>query len=156
MPGYWRRSDETARTLTPEGWLRTGDAAYRDAEGYLFLHDRIKDMIISGGENIYPAEVENALAGHPGIADLAVIGVPSPRWGETVKAIVVRAEGDTSTSEEIIAYARERLARYKCPTTVDFVDVLPRNASGKILKKVLRVPFWDGGAVTALSERPSP
>lgn len=148
MPGYWRRPDETARTLTLEGWLRTGDAAYRDADGYLFLHDRIRDMIISGGENIYPAEVENALAGHPGIADLAVIGVPSPRWGETVKAIVVRADGDTSTSEEIIAYARGRLARYKCPTTVDFVDALPRNASGKILKKVLRVPYW--------KEAPSP
>jgi acyl-CoA synthetase (AMP-forming)/AMP-acid ligase II len=156
MPGYWRRPEETARTLTPEGWLRTGDAAYRDSEGYLFLHDRIKDMIISGGENIYPAEVENALAGHPGIADLAVIGVPSPRWGETVKAIVVRAEGDASTPEEIIAYARERLARYKCPTSVDFVEVLPRNASGKILKKVLRVPYWEDVAVTTSSERPGP
>ena len=94
-PGYWHRPEETAATLTPDGWLRTGDAAYADAEGYLFLHDRIKDMIISGGENVYPAEVENALAGHPGVADVAVIGVPSQRWGETVKAVVVPGPGET-------------------------------------------------------------
>jgi acyl-CoA synthetase (AMP-forming)/AMP-acid ligase II len=135
-PGYWHRPQETAATLTPDGWLRTGDAAYADAEGYLFLHDRIKDMIISGGENIYPAEVENALASHPAVADVAVIGVPSERWGETVKAIVVA--GAPVTAEDLIAHARTRLAGYKCPTSVDFVAELPRNASGKILKRVLR------------------
>jgi long-chain acyl-CoA synthetase len=137
-PGYWRRPEDTAAAITPDGWLRTGDAAYRDPDGYLFLHDRIKDMIISGGENIYPAEVENALAGHPAIAEVAVIGVPSPRWGETVKAIVVPVPGAQVTPEEIIEHARGRLARYKCPTSVDFVDALPRNAAGKVLKNVLR------------------
>ncbi|MBW0102575.1 long-chain-fatty-acid--CoA ligase [Pseudonocardia sp. KRD-291] len=146
MAGYWRRDDETASTLSGDGWLRTGDAAYTDDEGYLFLHDRIKDMIISGGENVYPAEVENALAAHPGVADVAVIGVPSPRWGETVKALVVRNPGTDPTPEELIAHARQRLARYKCPTSVDFVGELPRNASGKVLKKVLREPYWPDAA----------
>lgn len=108
----------------------------------VYLHDRIKDMIISGGENIYPAEVENAVAGAPGVADVAVIGVPSDRWGETVKAVVVAAPGATATAAEIIAHARTRLAGYKCPTSVDFVDSLPRNASGKILKKTLRASYW--------------
>ncbi|MDN5748583.1 MAG: AMP-binding protein, partial [Pseudonocardia sp.] len=140
--GYWTRPEETASTLAADGWLRTGDAAYTDAEGYLFLHDRIKDMIISGGENIFPAEVENAVAGAPGVADVAVIGVPSPRWGETVKAVVVPVPGADPTAEDVIAHARTRLARYKCPTSVDFVESLPRNASGKILKKVLREPYW--------------
>jgi acyl-CoA synthetase (AMP-forming)/AMP-acid ligase II len=135
-PGYWHRPEETAATLTPDGWLCTGDAAYVDAEGYLFLHDRIKDMIISGGENIYPAEVENALAAHPAVADVAVIGVPSERWGETVKAIVVAAA--PVTAADLIAHSRTRLAGYKCPTSVEFVEDLPRNSSGKILKKVLR------------------
>jgi acyl-CoA synthetase (AMP-forming)/AMP-acid ligase II len=143
-PGYWHRPDETAATLTPDGWLRTGDAAYTDADGYLFLHDRIKDMIISGGENVYPAEVENALASHPAVADVAVIGVPSERWGETVKAIVVA--GAPVTSDDLIDHARTRLAGYKCPTSVEFVVELPRNASGKILKKVLREPYWPAPA----------
>jgi acyl-CoA synthetase (AMP-forming)/AMP-acid ligase II len=141
-PGYWHRPEETAATLTPDGWLRTGDAAYADADGYLYLHDRIKDMIISGGENVYPAEVENALASHPAVADVAVIGVPSPRWGETVKALVVPVPGARPSAEEIIAHARARIARYKCPTSVDFVATLPRNASGKVLKRVLRAPYW--------------
>ncbi len=141
-PGYWNRPDEAAATWAPGGWLRTGDAAYRDDQGYLFLHDRIKDMIISGGENVYPAEVENALAGHPDVADVAVIGVPSPRWGETVKAVVVPAPGATPDAADLIAHARTRLARYKCPTSVDLVAELPRNASGKVLKKELRRPYW--------------
>lgn len=141
-PGYWGLPEETASTLVDGGWLRTGDAAYADEDGYLFLHDRIKDMVISGGENVYPAEVENAVAGHPAVAEVAVIGVPSPRWGETVKAVVVLAEDATATPEELIAWTRDRLAHYKCPTSVDFVEVLPRNASGKILKKDLRAPFW--------------
>jgi long-chain acyl-CoA synthetase len=142
--GYWNRPDETARTLTPDGWLRTGDAGFLDTEGYLFLTDRVKDMIISGGENVYPAEVENALSDHPAIADVAVIGVPDERWGETVKAIVVAKPGTAPRPEAIIAFARERLAHFKCPTSVDFAESLPRNPSGKLLKRELREPYWQG------------
>jgi acyl-CoA synthetase (AMP-forming)/AMP-acid ligase II len=144
MKGYWQKPDETAATITADGWLKTGDAGYLDADGYLYIHDRVKDMIISGGENIYPAEIENALMSHPGIADVAAIGVPSDKWGETVKAIVVKAEGTDPTAEEIIAFSRERLAHFKCPSSVDFVDALPRNPSGKILRRELRVPYWEG------------
>jgi long-chain acyl-CoA synthetase len=142
--GYWARPDETARTMTADGWLKTGDAGYLDADGYLFLTDRVKDMIISGGENIYPAEVENALAEHPAVADVAVIGVPDPRWGETVKAIVVLRPGTEARADAIIAFARERLAHYKCPTSVDFAETLPRNPSGKLLKRELREQYWRG------------
>jgi long-chain acyl-CoA synthetase len=137
-PGYWQLPTETAAVLTDAGWLRTGDAAYTDADGYLYLHDRIKDLIISGGENIYPAEVENALASHPGISEVAVIGVASHRWGETVIALAVPAPGATPTAAELIDHARSRLAHYKCPTSVEFLDALPRNASGKIEKTALR------------------
>jgi len=144
MAGYWGKPEETAATLMADGWLRTGDAGYLDEEGYLFLHDRIKDMIVSGGENVYPAEVENVLVAHAGVADAAVIGVPDDRWGETVKGIVVRAPGTEATPEEIIAFCRDRLAHYKCPTSIDFADVLPRNPSGKVLKRELRAPYWHG------------
>ncbi len=148
MLGYWNRAAETAAVLSDDGWFRTGDAGWLDEDGYLFLHDRIKDMIVSGGENIYPAEVENALLGHPAVADAAVIGVPDDRWGETVKAIVVRAGGtsddDEALAADIMAATRSRLAHYKCPTSVDFVAVLPRNPSGKVLKRELRQPFWEG------------
>ena len=146
MLGYWAKPEETAKTLLPDGWLRTGDAGYLDEEGFLFLTDRVKDMVVSGGENIYPAEVENAIASHPAVAEVGVIGVPSERWGETVKAIVVKRPGMDVTAPEIIAFAKERLASYKCPTSVDFIDVLPRNPSGKVLKKDLREPFWAGHA----------
>jgi acyl-CoA synthetase (AMP-forming)/AMP-acid ligase II len=132
--------------LSDDGWFRTGDAGWLDAEGYLFLHDRIKDMIVSGGENIYPAEVENALIAHPGVADAAVIGVPDERWGETVKAIVVPSAGadddDEALAADILAASRARLAHYKCPTSIDFVESLPRNPSGKVLKRELRQPYW--------------
>ena len=141
MPGYWNDPEQTAATIRPDGWLRTGDAGYSDAEGFIYLHDRIKDMIISGGENIYPAEVENVLAAHPTVAAVAVIGVPSQRWGETVKAVVVPRAGVQVDRAELIAFARDRLAHYKCPTSVEVVDELPRNAAGKVLKKVLRVQF---------------
>jgi long-chain acyl-CoA synthetase len=144
MLGYWNKPAETAATKTSDGWIKTGDAGYVDADGFLFLTDRVKDMIVSGGENVYPAEVENALAAHPAIAEVGVIGVPSDRWGETVKAIVVLRDGHEATAAEIIAFAKENLAGYKCPTSVDFVDVLPRNPSGKILKKDLRKPYWEG------------
>src|SRR5580658_4160453 len=144
MLGYWEKPAETAATVVDGGWLRTGDAAYLDDEGYLYLHDRIKDMVVSGGENIYPAEVENVLLAVPGVADAAVIGVPDDNWGETVKAMVVKAPGSDVGPEAIIAFCRERLAHYKCPTSVDFVEVLPRNPSGKILKRELREPYWVG------------
>jgi acyl-CoA synthetase (AMP-forming)/AMP-acid ligase II len=143
MKGYWDLPDATARTIR-DGWLYSGDAGYFDEDGYLYVHDRVKDMIISGGENIYPAEVESALFGHPAIADVAVIGVPDDRWGEAVKAIVVRKPGIEITEAELIAYCRERIARYKAPKSVDFAESLPRNPSGKILKRVLRASYWKG------------
>ena len=149
MKGYWKDPAATAEAY-PEGrddegrgWFRTGDAGYL-SEGFLFIHDRVKDMIISGAENIYPAEVENALMSHPEVADVAVIGVPHEKWGETVKAIIT-AVPDTDPSEEgLIEYCRERLAHYKCPTSVDRMDLIPRNPSGKILKTELRKPYWEG------------
>ena len=144
MKGYWKMPDETAKSINAEGWFRSGDAGYVDADGYVYIHDRVKDMIVSGGENVYPAEVENVLMGHPAIADCAVIGVPHERWGETAKAMVVKKEGAEVTEQDIIDYARERLAKFKCPTSVDWLDALPRNPSGKILKKDLRAPYWEG------------
>jgi long-chain acyl-CoA synthetase len=144
MKGYWGKAEETARTIDADGWLRTGDAGYFDADGFIYLHDRVKDMIVSGGENIYPAEVENVLMSHPSVADVAVIGVPDERWGETVKAIVVVAAGATLDEAELTAFARERLAHFKCPTSYDTIDALPRNPSGKILKRELREPYWQG------------
>jgi long-chain acyl-CoA synthetase len=144
MKGYWNRPEDTANAITADGWFKTGDAGFIDEEGYLFLTDRVKDMIVSGGENVYPIEVENALIEHPAVEDVAVIGVPDERWGETVKAIVVRKAGSDPNPEDLIAFARERLARYKCPTSVDFIEALPRNPSGKILKRELREPYWQG------------
>jgi acyl-CoA synthetase (AMP-forming)/AMP-acid ligase II len=144
MAGYWGQPDETAATLDANGWLRTGDAGYFDAEGYLYLHDRIKDMIVSGAENVYPAEVENVLLSHPAIVDAAVIGVPDDKWGETVKAIVVLAPNTQLDQAAVIAHCRSNLAHYKCPTSVETIDVLPRNPSGKILKRELRAAYWAG------------
>jgi long-chain acyl-CoA synthetase len=141
MKGYWKNPDATAKTFSGE-WFRTGDAGYMK-DGYVFIHDRVKDMIISGGENIYPAEVENVLMKHPEVADCAVIGVPSEKWGETVKAIVTR-RSDAVTEAELIEHCRGQLARYKCPTSVDWMDTIPRNPSGKILKRELRAPYWEG------------
>jgi len=144
MKGYWNRAEATAETIDAEGWLRTGDAGYFDADGYLHIHDRVKDMIVSGGENVYPAEVENALFGHLDIADAAVVGVPDERWGEAVKAIVVLRPGAIADAAEIIAHCRTRIAAYKSPKSVDFIDVLPRNVSGKVLRRQLREPHWQG------------
>lgn len=143
LTGYRNQPDELAAVLSPDGWFRTGDAGYLDEDGYLFLCDRVKDMIVSGGENVYPVEVENVLMAHTGVRDAAVIGVPDKRWGETVKAVVVPV-GDDLDVNEVIAYCRENLAHYKCPTSVDIVSVLPRNPSGKLLKRELRRPFWAG------------
>jgi acyl-CoA synthetase (AMP-forming)/AMP-acid ligase II len=144
MKGYWKLPDATAATLLAGGWLRTGDAGYLDQDGYLYLHDRVKDMIISGGENVYPAEVERVLMAHPAVADVAVVGVPSERWGETPKALVVRVPGAEVAAGELIDYARQNLARYKCPTSVEWRESLPRNPTGKLLKKELRAPYWVG------------
>jgi len=144
MKGYWHLPEATEEAIRPGGWFRSGDAGYFDDDGYLYLYDRVKDMIVSGGENVYPAEVENVLMSHPGVADVAVIGVPSEKWGETPKAMVVRAPGTEATESELIAYCKENLAGFKCPTSVDWVEALPRNPSGKVLKKDLRAPFWEG------------
>ncbi len=144
MKGYWNRPEATAEAIRG-GFFHTGDAGYMDEDGFFHIHDRVKDMIVSGGENVYPAEVENAIFGHPGVADVAVIGVPSETWGEEVKAIVVPKPGETPpTPEEIIAFARARIAGFKLPKSVDFAEALPRNPSGKILRKDLREPFWRG------------
>ena len=143
MLGYWNLPEETTKTLK-EGWLYTGDAGYMDADGYVYVHDRVKDMIVSGGENIYPAEVENAIFGHAKVSDVAVIGIPDEQWGEAVKAIVVLKENQEASEEEIITFAREKIAGFKTPKSVDFIEELPRNPSGKILKKDLRKPYWEG------------
>jgi acyl-CoA synthetase (AMP-forming)/AMP-acid ligase II len=144
MVGYWNLPEATAKTLDSEGWLRTGDAGYMDNDGYLYIHDRIKDMIISGGENIYPAEVESAICDHPDVAEVAVVGVPDEKWGEAVKAIVVMKPGKNATGSDIINFTRERIAGFKTPKTVEFIQALPRNASGKILRRHLRDPYWEG------------
>lgn len=142
--GYWNKPEETAKALISDGWLRTGDAGILDEEGYLFIQDRIKDMIITGAENVYPAEVESAIYGHPAVADVAVIGVPDPKWGEAVKAMVVLKPGAICDEASIITHARERIAGFKCPKSVEFIEALPRNPSGKILRRTLREPFWAG------------
>ena len=143
MLGYWNLEEASRRSIR-DGWFWSGDAGYMDKDGYLYIHDRVKDMIVSGGENIYPAEVESALFGHPAIADVAVIGVPDERWGEAVKAIVVAKPGAAVGVAELIDYARERIAGYKVPRSIDFVAALPRNPAGKILKRELRKPYWQG------------
>jgi acyl-CoA synthetase (AMP-forming)/AMP-acid ligase II len=145
MKGYWNRAAGTAKTLTGE-WLHTGDAGYLDENGYLYIHDRVKDMIVSGGENIYPAEIESALFSHPDIADIAVIGVPDERWGEAVKALVVLRQNRVADAGDILRYAREFLAGYKIPKSVEFLPELPRNAAGKILRRELREHYWRGHA----------
>jgi long-chain acyl-CoA synthetase len=144
MKGYWNMPEETAKSIVKGGWFRSGDAGYFDKDGYVYIFDRVKDMIVSGGENVYPAEVENALMAHPAIADVAVIGVPDEKWGEVPMALVVRKPDTTVTEQEIISFARERLAGFKTPKTVGWIDALPRNPSGKILKKILREPYWVG------------
>ena len=144
MLGYWNLPDATAKTMTDDGWIRTGDAGYLDTDGYLFIHDRMKDMIITGGENVYPAEVESAIMGFPGVADVAVIGVPDDKWGEAVKALIVPAAGAAIEAADVVAWARERIAAYKAPKSIDFIDALPRNPSGKVLRRELRAPYWEG------------
>jgi long-chain acyl-CoA synthetase len=143
---YWRNPEATKQVF-PEGrnanggWFRTGDGGYL-RDGYLYIHDRIKDMIVSGGENIYPAEIENVLMTHPAVADGSIIGVPDAKWGEAVKACVVLKPGAAVSEREVIDFLRERMAHYKCPKSVDFLEALPRNPSGKVLKRLLREPYW--------------
>jgi fatty-acyl-CoA synthase len=143
MRGYWNLPDESAEALRG-GWMHTGDAGIIDDEGYVYIQDRVKDMLVSGGENIYPRVVEEVLFKHPSIADAAVIGVPDEQWGETVKAIVVLREGAAATEEEIIEFCRDKLGGYERPRSVDFIDALPRNPTGKVLKRELREPYWAG------------
>lgn len=140
MTGYLNRPEATAETITADDWVRTGDVGRLDADGYVYIEDRLKDMVITGGENVYGPEVESVLIEHPAVADAAIIGVPDDHWGESVKAIVVAA--DEVDAKDIIAFCRAHLAAYKCPRTVDFVASLPRNPSGKILKTALREPYW--------------
>jgi fatty-acyl-CoA synthase len=144
MLGYWKQPEATARTRTADNWVHTGDAGFMDADGYVYIHDRMKDLIISGGENIYPAEVENAIYGHPDVADVAVIGVPDATWGEAVKAVCVPRPGHTLDPDSVIAWARERIAGFKLPKSVDVIAELPRNPTGKILRRTLRAPYWQG------------
>jgi acyl-CoA synthetase (AMP-forming)/AMP-acid ligase II len=136
--GYWRDPGATAAAFAEGGWYRTGDIGKLTADGYLYILDRAKDMIISGGENIYPAEVEAVLARHPAVADVAVLGRPDPAWGEAVHAVIIPAAGQAVPAAEIIAWCRDRLAHFKCPKSVEFTDALPRTTTGKVLKRELR------------------
>ena len=142
LEGYWEQPDATADAIV-DGWFHTGDGGILD-EGYLTISDRKKDVIISGGENVSSIEVEDALFSHPAVAEVAVIGVPHEKWGETVIALVVLAPDQTATERELIDHCRDRLAHYKCPTRVEFRDVLARTATGKLQKFKLRAPYWEG------------
>jgi acyl-CoA synthetase (AMP-forming)/AMP-acid ligase II len=141
MKGYYRQPDKTAETIV-DGWLHTGDIGHIDGEGYLHITDRKKDMIISGGFNVYPSEVEQVIWSHPAVQDCAVIGVPDAQWGEAVKAVVELNAGQTVTADELIALCKERLGSVKAPKSVDFVAALPRSPLGKVLKKDLRAGYW--------------
>ncbi len=141
MKGYWRNPEASVDTLR-NGWLHTGDVGYMDKKGYLFILDRSKDMIVSGGENVYPREIEEILMRHPAVREVAVIGVPDDRWGESIKAIVVLAPGADATENELIAFCKDNIASYKKPKSVDFVDSLPKNNYGKIVKRDLRAGYW--------------
>jgi acyl-CoA synthetase (AMP-forming)/AMP-acid ligase II len=144
MNGYWHLPEATDKTIQAGNWLHTGDAGYLDEEGYLYIQDRVKDMIVSGGENIYPAEVELVLQEHPQVAEVAVIGVPSERWGEEVKAVIVPEADEIIVESDMIDFCRQKIAGFKCPKTINLMDALPRNPSGKILKKDLRAAYWQG------------
>jgi long-chain acyl-CoA synthetase len=143
MQGYWNKPEQTTAALK-NGWMHTGDGAYMDEDGFIFIADRLKDMIISGGENIYSAEVENALAQHPAVAACAVIGIPSDQWGESVHAVVVLKPDVKPEASELIDHCKALIAGYKCPRSVDFVAALPLSGAGKVLKTTLREPFWKG------------
>ena len=143
MLGYWKLPEATEATMQ-DGWVATGDVGYMDEDGYVYMYDRAKDMIITGGENVYPAEVESGIYGHPDVLEVAVIGVPDAKWGEAVKAVCVPKPGHTIDPDSVIAWARERVAGFKVPKSVDVIEALPRNPSGKILRRQLREPYWAG------------
>ena len=143
MEGYHNKPDATREAITEDGWFRTGDIGRVDDGGFVFVEDRLKDMIISGGENIYSVEVERALTDHPAVADAAVFGIPDPKWGESVKAVVELSSGQEVSPEDLVAWCKGRLAGYKCPRSVEIMAELPRNPTGKLLKKDLRKPYWD-------------
>jgi acyl-CoA synthetase (AMP-forming)/AMP-acid ligase II len=144
MREYWKKPDATKEAFRG-GWYHSGDAGYIDEEGYLFLVDRVKDMIITGGENVYSVEVENAIASHPGVAQVAVIGIPSEQWGESVHAIVVPKDGVTLTEAEVLEHARQSIAGYKVPKSVAIrTEPLPLSGAMKVLKRDLRAPYWEG------------
>ncbi|WP_445488785.1 long-chain-fatty-acid--CoA ligase [Rhodopseudomonas sp. RCAM05734] len=146
MMGYWERPEETAKAVI-DGWMHTGDGGYMDEEGYVYLVDRMKDMIISGGENVYSIEVENVVAQHPAVAQCAVIGIPDPQWGETVHAIVIAKAGAQLNAAELVAFCKDRIAGYKCPRSIDVrSEPFPLSGAGKVLKRELRRPFWDDTA----------
>jgi acyl-CoA synthetase (AMP-forming)/AMP-acid ligase II len=141
MISYWKLPQETHKTLK-DGWIHTGDAGYVNEDGYAFLRDRIKDMVVTGGENVYPVEVESVLSGHPSILELAVIGVPDEKFGEALLAVVALKPGASLTQDELLEFSRDKIAGFKIPRQLKIVDALPRNASGKVLKTVLREPYW--------------
>lgn len=142
MRGYWKNEAATRETITENGWLKTGDIARIDEDGYYYMADRKKDLIISGGFNVYPREVERALEEHPAVLETAVFGVPDDEWGEAVKAAVVLKAGHTVTERELIEFTKTRLARYKKPKTIEFMDALPKNTAGKVVKRELKAPHW--------------
>jgi long-chain acyl-CoA synthetase len=146
MMGYWERPEETAKAVI-DGWMHTGDGGYMDEDGYIYLVDRLKDMIITGGENVYSIEVENTIAQHPAVGQCAVVGIPDPQWGETVHAIVIPKTDATVSAAEIVAFCKERIAGYKCPRSVDIrSEPFPLSGAGKVLKRELRRPFWESAA----------
>src|SRR4029077_19211698 len=143
MKGYWEQPDETAAALRDD-WFHTGDGGFIDDESYLTIADRKKDVIISGGENVSSIEVEDVIFSHPAVAEVAVIGVPDEKWGETIKALVVKADDSDLTEQELIDYVKSKVARYKAPSTVEFREMLDRTATGKLQKFKLRAPYWEG------------
>jgi long-chain acyl-CoA synthetase len=142
MLGYWKKPEATAEALRG-GWMHTGDGGYMDEDGFIYICDRLKDMVVSGGENVYCGEVEAAIGSHPAVAQSAVIGIPCQRWGETVHAVIILKPGIKASSEEIIAHCRDRIAGYKVPRSVEFREALPLTSVGKVLKTELRKPFWE-------------
>jgi acyl-CoA synthetase (AMP-forming)/AMP-acid ligase II len=144
MRGYWKLPDVTNATITADGWLRTGDAGYLDEDGYIFIQDRIKDVIISGGENVYPAEIERVLVQHPSVAEAVVFGIPDPKWGEAAHAVIVPRHGTELDYSQLRQWLRERLAGFKVPKSFTLADSLPRNSTGKVMRRALRAPYWAG------------